>query len=304
MRAHGGGGNHGSVRRLSLCRPPPAAFGARSDASSLADPFKLHIACTATPTAPRRWSRATKAFSPNMASTPIHADRHQHQHSARDRLRLDPDRRPDRARFPASGGRRPRSRRDRGRLGDGSGRATKPIAAVARTGVHDQGAKDFVGKKVGAPGIGAFLHVLFRKWLIDKGRRSRERQLRRSDLPDHERRAEIGRGRRRADRRTVHSRIVRRERARSPRAMSPIWPAPTRSSPTPRRALRRKKSRGRQGVPRRDRGAAPIVNADRDKAATRRSRNSPRCRSTSSDNPPNLAKPDLKGRISPGGSRR
>ena len=30
-------------------------------------------------------------------------------------------------------------------------------------------AKDFVGKKVGAPGIGAFLHVLFRKWLIEKG---------------------------------------------------------------------------------------------------------------------------------------
>ena len=43
------------------------------------------------------------------------------------------------------------------------------IAAVARTGVTIKDAKDFVGKKVGAPGIGAFLHVLFRKWLIDKG---------------------------------------------------------------------------------------------------------------------------------------
>ncbi|MGO4831317.1 ABC transporter substrate-binding protein, partial [Rhizobiaceae sp. 2RAB30] len=30
-------------------------------------------------------------------------------------------------------------------------------------------AKDFEGKKVGAPGIGAFLHVLFSQWLIDKG---------------------------------------------------------------------------------------------------------------------------------------
>ena len=45
----------------------------------------------------------------------------------------------------------------------------KLIAAVARTGVAIKDPKDFVGKKVGAPGIGAFLHVLFRKWLIEKG---------------------------------------------------------------------------------------------------------------------------------------
>ena len=43
------------------------------------------------------------------------------------------------------------------------------IAAVARTGVTINEPKDFVGKKVGAPGIGAFLHVLFVKWLIEKG---------------------------------------------------------------------------------------------------------------------------------------
>ena len=43
------------------------------------------------------------------------------------------------------------------------------VAAVARNGVTINDAKDFVGKKVGAPGIGAFLHVLFVKWLIDKG---------------------------------------------------------------------------------------------------------------------------------------
>jgi len=43
------------------------------------------------------------------------------------------------------------------------------VAAVARNGVTIKDAKDFVGKKVGAPGIGAFLHVLFRKWLIEKG---------------------------------------------------------------------------------------------------------------------------------------
>ena len=43
------------------------------------------------------------------------------------------------------------------------------IAAVARNGLNLKTAQDFVGKKVGAPGIGAYLHVLFRKWLIDNG---------------------------------------------------------------------------------------------------------------------------------------
>jgi NitT/TauT family transport system substrate-binding protein len=43
------------------------------------------------------------------------------------------------------------------------------VAAFVRTGIEAAEAKDFVGKKVGAPGLGAFLHVLFRKWLIEKG---------------------------------------------------------------------------------------------------------------------------------------
>lgn len=43
------------------------------------------------------------------------------------------------------------------------------IAAFVRNGVSIKEPKDFVGKKVGAPGLGAFLHVLFRKWLIEKG---------------------------------------------------------------------------------------------------------------------------------------
>ena len=47
--------------------------------------------------------------------------------------------------------------------------ANSAFAAMSRKGVEIHDAKDFVGKKVGAPGIGAFLHVLFRKWLIDKG---------------------------------------------------------------------------------------------------------------------------------------
>ena len=43
------------------------------------------------------------------------------------------------------------------------------IAAVARNGVVIKNARGFIGKKVGAPGIGAFLDVLFRKWLIQNG---------------------------------------------------------------------------------------------------------------------------------------
>src|ERR1700724_2840266 len=47
--------------------------------------------------------------------------------------------------------------------------SNETIAAFTRTGVEAKEAKDFVGKKVGAPGLGAFLHVLFVKWLVEKG---------------------------------------------------------------------------------------------------------------------------------------
>ena len=43
------------------------------------------------------------------------------------------------------------------------------IAAFVRNGITINAPKDFVGKKVGAPGLGAFLHVLFVKWLVEKG---------------------------------------------------------------------------------------------------------------------------------------
>lgn len=43
------------------------------------------------------------------------------------------------------------------------------FGAMVRTDAAIAKAKDFEGKKVGAPGIGAFLHVLFSKWLIDNG---------------------------------------------------------------------------------------------------------------------------------------
>ena len=42
-------------------------------------------------------------------------------------------------------------------------------ATVVKTGETIGTAKDFVGKKVGVPGIGAFLDVLFKRWLIENG---------------------------------------------------------------------------------------------------------------------------------------
>jgi NitT/TauT family transport system substrate-binding protein len=42
-------------------------------------------------------------------------------------------------------------------------------ATIARAEGPINSAKEFEGKKVGAPGIGAFLHVLFRKWLMENG---------------------------------------------------------------------------------------------------------------------------------------
>jgi len=43
------------------------------------------------------------------------------------------------------------------------------IAAFVRNGITINGPQDFKGKKVGAPGIGAFLQVLFVKWLVENG---------------------------------------------------------------------------------------------------------------------------------------
>jgi NitT/TauT family transport system substrate-binding protein len=43
------------------------------------------------------------------------------------------------------------------------------VAVVSRPGLSIKSAKEFSGKKVGAPGLGAFLHVLFRQWLLQNG---------------------------------------------------------------------------------------------------------------------------------------
>lgn len=43
------------------------------------------------------------------------------------------------------------------------------VAVFVRNGLTLSKAEDYVGRKVGAPGFGAFLHVLFVKWLMDSG---------------------------------------------------------------------------------------------------------------------------------------
>jgi NitT/TauT family transport system substrate-binding protein len=45
----------------------------------------------------------------------------------------------------------------------------KNFGVVVRTGGNIRNAQGFVGKKVGVPGLGAFLHVIFRQWLIQNG---------------------------------------------------------------------------------------------------------------------------------------
>lgn len=46
---------------------------------------------------------------------------------------------------------------------------SKAYGVIAREAAGIRTAKDFEGKKVGVPGIGAFLQVIFRKWLADQG---------------------------------------------------------------------------------------------------------------------------------------
>jgi NitT/TauT family transport system substrate-binding protein len=54
----------------------------------------------------------------------------------------------------------------------GSGTTNKDQAlfgVVMKSDVAYAKPEDYAGKKIGAPGLGAFLHVLFRNWLIDNG---------------------------------------------------------------------------------------------------------------------------------------
>ena len=143
------------------------------------------------------------------------------------------------------------------------------VAAVARNGVTIKDAKDFVGKKVGAPGIGAFLHVLFRKWLIDKGVDPKSVNFVEVTFPTMSDALKSGRGRRRADRRAVRlahqggggrrGRGALRCRTRAHRADHFLC---RRRAPSPRRTPRSIKA-FRDAIEE----AAPIVNSDREKAS-------------------------------------
>ena len=52
-------------------------------------------------------------------------------------------------------------------------RDSTTFGVVARTGVDITDARGFAGKRVGVPGLNAFLHVIFRKWLMDNHEDSR-----------------------------------------------------------------------------------------------------------------------------------
>ncbi len=47
--------------------------------------------------------------------------------------------------------------------------SSRGVGLVARNGVSVTGPQDLVGKKVGVPGFNATIHLLVRKWVMDKG---------------------------------------------------------------------------------------------------------------------------------------
>lgn len=70
----------------------------------------------------------------------------------------------------------------------GGGLTSKGITGfglVARAGSGIKTAQDCVGKKVGVPGLGAFLHVTFRAWLKDQGVDHRKVNFVEAAFPQH-----------------------------------------------------------------------------------------------------------------------
>lgn len=59
------------------------------------------------------------------------------------------------------------------------------LAVVARAGSGIRTAHDFVGKKVGVPGLGALLHVTFRQWLKAQGVDHRKVTFIEAPFPQH-----------------------------------------------------------------------------------------------------------------------
>jgi NitT/TauT family transport system substrate-binding protein len=70
----------------------------------------------------------------------------------------------------------------------GGGLTSKSITAfglVARAGSGIKSAQDCIGKKIGVPGLGAFLHVTFRAYLKDKGVDYRKVDFVEAAFPQH-----------------------------------------------------------------------------------------------------------------------
>ena len=70
----------------------------------------------------------------------------------------------------------------------GGGLTSKTITGfglVARAGSGIKTAQDCVGKKIGVPGLGAFLHVTFRAWLKDQGVDYRKVNFVEAAFPQH-----------------------------------------------------------------------------------------------------------------------
>lgn len=70
----------------------------------------------------------------------------------------------------------------------GGGLTSKTVTGfglVARTGSGIKSAQDCVGKKIGVPGLGAFLHVTFRAWLKDSGVDWRKVNFVEASFPQH-----------------------------------------------------------------------------------------------------------------------
>lgn len=70
----------------------------------------------------------------------------------------------------------------------GGGLTSKTITSfglVARAGSGIKGPQDCVGKKIGVPGLGAFLHVTFRAWLKESGVDYRKVNFVEASFPQH-----------------------------------------------------------------------------------------------------------------------
>ncbi|HEY8905524.1 MAG TPA: ABC transporter substrate-binding protein [Rhodoferax sp.] len=59
------------------------------------------------------------------------------------------------------------------------------VSVMARAGSNIRNAQDFVGKKVGVPGLGALLHVTFRQWLKNNGVDYRQVTFIEAPFPQH-----------------------------------------------------------------------------------------------------------------------